>query len=152
MYNIYISCSNDMLSTAPMVKNLFKGCKGVDVKHHVKGASYKKEHLQQADAVIFILPNLNWMWCLDKLTKGLLGELIYCLNTRRPTFIAYKGSDGDIGIYPAVITDDLCISGIAGCKDTIFTVIESNLLPPKLSSMTECSAPSGELTNFETTY
>lgn len=151
MYNIYISCSYDMPYTPPEVKGLFKDYKGVDVKYFEKGTSYKKEYLEQSNAVIFVLPDMNWAWDISKLNRGVLEEFIHCLNTRKPVFIAYKTASGTLGVYPAIITDDLCIQGIAGSKDSIFRLIESNLLPQKPSSVVECST-SEELTNFETTY
>lgn len=50
--------------------------------------------------------------------KGMLSELIWCINHRVPMFLAYKSANG-LGIYTAEIDDNLTFKGIAGTADPL---------------------------------
>lgn len=49
-------------------------------------------------------------------SKGMLSELIWCINHRVPMFLAYKSANG-LGIYTAEIDDNLTFKGIADPLD-----------------------------------
>lgn len=82
------------------------------VSYWQKNQEYSLEGISKAKAVVFVLPNYAWEYSLHKLSKGMLSELVYCLNNKKDMYIAYKRASGAIGIYAAEITDDLMISGI----------------------------------------
>lgn len=153
MYKIYISCPYDMPMVPPKIKKHFES-HDVDVKYSQKGVTYRKEWLEQADAVIFVLPNMNFKWDVCKLTNGVLKELVYCLNTRMPYYVAYTTSDGKLGIYPGMLTDDMDITGVTNARDSITVLMDSNLAPSNDSSVIDYDPPVEDkaLTSFETTY
>lgn len=157
MHRIYVSCSLDMPTMPTKVKRCFADYDAY-VSYYQKGITYKKEWLEQADMVVFVLPYGNFAWDVNKLTNGVLKELIYCLNTHKPYFISYTTSDGKLGIYPAMINDELCITGIANAKNSIFTLMQNKLPGGVLAKSSEpCSKLSEgksfeELTNFNESY
>lgn len=56
--------------------------------------------------------------------KGMLSELIWCINHRVPMFLAYKSANG-LGIYTAEIDDNLTFKGIAGTADNFYQIINN---------------------------
>ena len=54
-------------------------------------------------------------------SKGMLSELIWCINHRVPMFLAYKSANG-LGIYTAEIDDNLTFKGIA---DNFYQIINN---------------------------
>lgn len=57
-------------------------------------------------------------------SKGMLSELIWCINHRVPMFLAYKSANG-LGIYTAEIDDNLTFKGIAGTADNFYQIINN---------------------------
>ena len=68
--------------------------------------------------------------------KGMLSELIWCINHRVPMFLAYKSANG-LGIYTAEIDDNLTFKGIA---DNFYQIINNQL-------GSDCVYLKGELTH-----
>lgn len=57
-------------------------------------------------------------------SKGMLSELIWCINHRVPMFLAYKSANG-LGIYATEIDDNLTFKGIAGTANTFYQIINN---------------------------
>lgn len=122
--NIYISCPysfSDGLDT--VFKYLSFHVVG-SIACNKRGETYDFSLLEQADCVVFVLDNLKWQEKLENISRGMLSELIYCLNHKKSFYLAYRSADG-INIYGARITDDLLLSGIAGTKGNIFKLQET---------------------------
>lgn len=122
--NIYISCPysfSDGLDT--VFKYLSFHVVG-SIACNRRGETYDFSLLEQADCVVFVLDNLKWQEKLENISRGMLSELIYCLNHKKSFYLAYRSADG-INIYGARITDDLLLSGIAGTKGNIFKLQET---------------------------
>lgn len=122
--NIYISCPysfSDGLDT--VFKYLSFHVVG-SIACNKRGETYDFSLLEQADCVVFVLDNLKWQEKLENISRGMLSELIYCLNHKKSFYLAYRSADG-INIYGARITDDLLLSGIAGTKGNIFKIQDS---------------------------
>lgn len=122
--NIYISCPysfSDGLDT--VFKYLSFHVVG-SIACNKRGETYDFSLLEQADCVVFVLDNLKWQEKLENISRGMLSELIYCLNHKKSFYLAYRSADG-INIYGARITDNLLLSGIAGTKGNIFKLQET---------------------------
>lgn len=122
--NIYISCPYSFSDGLDKVfKYLSFHVVGL-ITCNKRGGTYDFSLLEQADCVVFVLDNLKWQEKLENISRGMLSELIYCLNHKKSFYIAYRSADG-INIYGAKITEDLLLSGIAGTKGNIFKLQET---------------------------
>lgn len=52
----------------------------------------------------------------------MLSELLWCINHRVPTFLAYKSANG-LGIYGTEIDDNLNFKGVAGTVDNFYKIL-----------------------------
>ena len=135
MKNIYISCPySESTKLAEVTGFLNKNLKDlinkdlVKINYSNKNTSYDITKLEKSDLVIFVLEKYSFQMCLEKMTRGIISELMWCLNNRVPIFLAYKSSKG-LQIYGAEITDDLKFTGIANTGNTICDImnfLESN--------------------------
>lgn len=133
MSQIYVS---GPWSFATGVQQVVKSIKAKDKANNVvyseKGREYQISKLEQSDYVVFVLESFAWSQKLESISKGVLTELIWCINHRIPMFLAYKSANG-LGIYSAEIDDSLKFKGIAGTADNIYQIIKlgSNETPCK---------------------
>ena len=127
---IYLSYSYKDSIPFDTVEDLVKAHK-CELTYSLRTEPYDASKMQKADAVVFALPNLTWKIHMDYLTSGVLSELMWCINSKKPLYMLYKSAVG-LAIYKAVITEDLEICGVSGSGNTIFTV-------GKLKSYTDLS-------------
>lgn len=135
----YISCSKKEDRIKVKVIQMLKSHK-IEASCYERG-EYDEHLLEKADACVFILPDNAFEYALEKLNSGCLFELVYCLNTRKPIFIAYKNRYDEYKIYGARITDRLTVQGIA---ETSYNV--ARLEEIKLENKKE------EISNLENFY
>lgn len=111
MSQIYVSGPWSFASgVQQVVKSIKTKSKGDKVVYSEKGTEYQFSKLEQSDYVVFVL---------ESISKGMLSELIWCINHRVPMFLAYKSANG-LGIYTAEIDDNLTFKGIAlSHQDTV---------------------------------
>lgn len=110
---VYISgCTRTMSKYIVETSSLLRRS-GHEAYFHKQNTDYDPSLLQQADATVFVLPDLSWETPLRKLSQGSLKELLYCLNNKKDFYIAYKTFSGVLKIYAAEITEELCIRGIS---------------------------------------
>ena len=96
---------------------------GCELMYSLRMEPYDTSKMQKADAVVFALPNLTWKVHMDCLTSGVLSELMWCINSKKPLYMLYESTVG-LAIYKAVITEDLEICGVSGSGNTIFAIGE----------------------------
>lgn len=118
MSQIYVSDPWSFTSgVQQVVKSIKAKSKGDKVVYSEKGTEYQFSKLEQSDYVV--LDGFAWQQRLESISKGMLSELIWCINHRVPMFLAYKSANG-LGIYTAEIDDNLTFKGIAlSHQDTV---------------------------------
>lgn len=123
MSQIYVSgpwsFASGVLQVVESIKTQSKGDK---VVYSEKGTEYQFSKLEQSDYVVFVLD--AWQQRLESISKGMLSELIWCINHRVPMFLAYKSANG-LGIYATEIDDNLTFKGIAGTANTFYQIINN---------------------------
>lgn len=122
--NIYVSCPHSFSEGLDKVLKYLSYYVVDSVTCNRKGESYDFSLLEQADCVVFIIDRFKWQEKLENISRGMLHELIYCLNHKKSFYLAYQAADG-MNIYGAQITPDLVLSGIAGTKGNIFKLQDS---------------------------
>lgn len=125
MSQIYVSgpwsFASGVLQVVESIKTQSKGDK---VVYSEKGTEYQFSKLEQSDYVVFVLDGFAWQQRLESISKGMLSELIWCINHRVPMFLAYKSANG-LGIYATEIDDNLTFKGIAGTANTFYQIINN---------------------------
>lgn len=119
---IYVSCPWAFSNGLDQVVKYLKQHTGMEVLYSKKGEDYQFSKLEQADHVVFILDGFSWQSKLENISKGMLTELMWCLNHKKSFYLAYRASTG-LGIYGAEIDENLQLKGIAGTANNIFTVL-----------------------------
>lgn len=123
MSQIYVSGPWSFASgVQQVVKSIKAKSKGDKVVYSEKGTEYQFSKLEQSDYVV--LDGFAWQQRLESISKGMLSELIWCINHRVPMFLAYKSANG-LGIYTAEIDDNLTFKGIAGTADNFYQIINN---------------------------
>lgn len=123
---VYLSCSyrnHHRLKEAITVLS-----KTYDISYNEKEVSaYDDSKIQKAEFVGIILSNFDWSRALNLLSSGVLKEVVWCINNRKPMFIVYKTrTEGIIKLYSARITSELTIEGIAETTMNVKTLSEIN--------------------------
>jgi hypothetical protein len=125
MSQIYVSgpwsFASGVLQVVESIKTQSKGDK---VVYSEKGTEYQFSKLEQSDYVVFVLDGFAWQQRLESISKGMLSELIWCINHRVPMFLAYKSANG-LGIYATEIDDNLTFKGIAGTANIFYQIINN---------------------------
>jgi hypothetical protein len=125
MSQIYVSgpwsFASGVLQVVESIKTQSKGDK---VVYSEKGTEYQFSKLEQSDYVVFVLDGFAWQQRLESISKGMLSELIWCINHRVPMFLAYKSANG-LGIYATEIDDNLTFKGIVGTANTFYQIINN---------------------------
>lgn len=125
MSQIYVSgpwsFASGVLQVVESIKTQSKGDK---VVYSEKGTEYQFSKLEQFDYVVFVLDGFAWQQRLESISKGMLSELIWCINHRVPMFLAYKSANG-LGIYATEIDDNLTFKGIVGTANTFYQIINN---------------------------
>lgn len=120
MSQIYVSCPWSFSSgLTQVVKSIKQKVRDDKVVYSEKGADYQFSKLEQSDYVVFVLDGFAWQQKLESISRGMLSELVWCINHRVPFFLAYKAANG-LGIYGAEIDDNLQFKGIAGTADNLY--------------------------------
>lgn len=96
-----------------VVKSIKVKSRADKVVYSEKGTEYQFSKLEQSDYVVFVLDGFAWQQKLESISKGMLSELMWCVNHRVPMFLAYKSANG-LGIYSTEIDENLNFKGIAG--------------------------------------
>lgn len=122
---VYISCPWSFSSGLDRVAK-YLSSHGVEVSFCSKKDTYQFSKIEQADYVVFVLEDFKWQEKLENISKGMLSELIWCLNNRKPFFLAYVSTVG-LAIYSAEIGGDLVLRGVAGTSDNLFKIINNPL-------------------------
>lgn len=122
--NIYVSCPHSFSEGLDKVLKYLSYYDVDSVTCNRKGEFYDFSLLERADCVIFVIDDFKWQEKLENISRGILHELVYCLNHKKSFYLAYRAADG-IDIYGAQITPDLVFSGIAGTKGNIFKIYDS---------------------------
>lgn len=86
------------------------------------GEDYQFSKLEQSNYVVFVLDGFAWQQKLENISRGMLSELLWCINHRIPMFLAYKSANG-LGIYGTEIDDNLNFKGVAGTADNFYQII-----------------------------
>lgn len=113
MKNVYVSCSWNNPKELDKTKSTLE-TKGFSVTSNGKIEKYDSTKIKKADFVVFVLSGFQWGCPLEKLSGGILKELVWCLNNRKPIFIMYKTCSGELHPYAVEITEGLVIQGLAG--------------------------------------
>lgn len=90
------------------------------VVYSEKGEDYQFSKLEQSNYVV--LDGFAWQQKLENISRGMLSELLWCINHRIPMFLAYKSANG-LGIYGTEIDDNLNFKGVAGTADNFYQII-----------------------------
>lgn len=106
--NIYVSCPHSFSEGLDKVLKYLSYHVIDSVTCNRKGESYNFSLLEQADCVIFILDRFKWQEKLENISRGMLFELVHCLNHKKSFYLAYQAADG-VNIYGAQITPDLVV-------------------------------------------
>ena len=125
MSQIYVSGPWSFASgVLQVVKSIKAKSRADKVVYSEKGTEYQFSKLEQSDYVVFVLDGFAWQQRLESISKGMLSELIWCINHRVPMFLAYKSANG-LGIYATEIDDNLTFKGIAGTANTFYQIINN---------------------------
>lgn len=149
---IYVSCPWAFYNGLDQTVKYLKQNTEAEVLYNKKGEDYQFSKLEQADHVVFILDGFSWQSKLENISKGMLTELMWCINHKKSFYLAYRASTG-LGIYGAEIDENLQFKGIAGTANNLITILPEigNVQP--CCSMRYVSKP--ELTyglDFENVY
>lgn len=126
MSQIYVSGPWSFASgVLQVVKSIKAKSKGDKVVYSEKGTEYQFSKLEQSDYVVFVLDRFAWQQRLESISKGMLSELIWCINHKVPMFLAYKNLANGLGIYTAEIDDNLNFKGITGTADNFYQIINN---------------------------
>lgn len=110
MNQIYVSgpwsFSSGVLQVVKSIKTKSKD----KVVYSEKGEDYQFSKLEQSNYVV--LDGFAWQQKLENISRGMLSELLWCINHRIPMFLAYKSANG-LGIYGTEIDDNLNFKGVA---------------------------------------
>lgn len=120
---VYISCPWSFSSGLDRVAKYLNN-HDVEVSFCSKKDTYQFSKIEQADYVIFVLENFKWQEKLENISKGMLSELIWCLNNKKSFFLAYVSATG-LAIYGAKIDEDFVLRGVAGTGDNLFKIINN---------------------------
>lgn len=90
------------------------------VVYSEKGEDYQFSKLEQSNYVV--LDGFAWQQKLENISRGMLSELLWCINHRIPMFLAYKSANG-LGIYGTEIDDNLNFKGVAGTADNFYQIV-----------------------------
>lgn len=137
-----------------VVKSIKTKSKGDKIVYSEKGTEYQFSKLEQSDYVVFVLDGFAWQQRLESISKGMLSELIWCINHRVPMFLAYKSANG-LGIYTAEIDDNLTFKGIAGTADNFYQIINNQfgtIVAPKGTSPESILGYQGTLLGSDCVY
>lgn len=124
--SIYVSCPWSFSDGLEKVLKYLSNYEIDSVTYNKKETDYDFSLLEKADCVIFVLENFKWQERLENISRGMLTELVWCLNNRKPIFIAYRSANG-LKIYSAEITDTLVFQGIARTSGSIFQILKMSL-------------------------
>lgn len=95
--------------------------KSIKAKSKDKGEDYQFSKLEQSNYVV--LDGFAWQQKLENISRGMLSELLWCVNHRIPMFLAYKSTNG-LGIYGTEIDDNLNFKGVAGTADNFYKILD----------------------------
>ena len=102
----------------------------VDIKLWERDGRYCDSWLDNADAVIFLLPDLSWGTKHNDLPIGLKRELSRAYAQNKKIFIGYETQSGDLNFYEADVilgTSNDRISGVAGTTASLKNHLRSIL-------------------------
>jgi len=104
----------------------------IDVKLWERDGRYEDSWLNNADAVIFLLPDLSWGTKYNDLPIGLKRELSRAYAMNKKIFIGYETQMKDLNFYETDVilgfnpgTSNDRISGIAGTTDSLKKYLKS---------------------------
>jgi hypothetical protein len=83
------------------------------------------EYFQNANEVVFMLPDNEFNYSIDSLPIGVKRELKEALRSGKKTYVAYITSGGDYNIYEAE-ANGLIFGGVKGTANTIFNNTEAD--------------------------
>lgn len=95
---------------------------GIQAYSWLRGAPYHTRLLDEADAVVVILPDFNWKHSRLSLPNGVKNEISRAKSQAKPIYLAYVPTSinaGEMSIYKTTI-DSGMFSGIPGTSGTLF--------------------------------
>lgn len=122
MNQIYVSGPWSFFSGVLQVVKSIKTKSKDKVVYSEKGEDYQFSKLEQSNYVVFVLDGFAWQQKLENISRGMLSELLWCINHRIPMFLAYKSANG-LGIYGTEIDDNLNFKGVTGTADNFYQII-----------------------------
>lgn len=122
MSQIYVSGPWSFASGVLQVVKSIKTKSKDKVVYSEKGEDYQFSKLEQSNYVVFVLDGFAWQQKLENISRGMLSELLWCINHRIPMFLAYKSANG-LGIYSTEIDENLNFKGIAGTADNFYQIV-----------------------------
>lgn len=130
MSQIYISGPYSFASGVRRVAEIIKS-KSIENKvvYNERGTAYQPSKLEQSDYVVFVLDDFAWQQTLENISKGVLSELLWCINHRIPMFLAYKSANG-LQIYGTEIDHDLNFKGVAGTGNNFYSIVANFIDAP----------------------
>lgn len=123
MNQIYVSGPWSFASGVLQVVKSIKTKSKDKVVYSEKGEDYQFSKLEQSNYVVFVLDGFAWQQKLENISRGMLSELLWCVNHRIPMFLAYKSANG-LGIYGTEIDDNLNFKGVAGTADNFYKILD----------------------------
>lgn len=85
MNQIYVSGPWSFASgVLQVVKSIKVKSRADKVVYSEKGTEYQFSKLEQSDYVVFVLDGFAWQQKLESISKGMLSELMWCVNHRAP--------------------------------------------------------------------
>lgn len=116
MFQVLGLFSSGVLQVVKSIKTKSKD----KVVYSEKGEDYQFSKLEQSNYVV--LDGFAWQQKLENISRGMLSELLWCINHRVPMFLAYKSANG-LGIYGTEIDDNLNFKGVAGTVDNFYKIL-----------------------------
>jgi len=110
----YNTSPEDFKKVANLLKN-YNHC----ITYWEIGGVYNNDWVKNSDAVVFMLPDNEWMCKTGNLPIGVYREFSMVKQHKKDVFIAYKlRGSGEYKIYQAIVVDNN-ISGKAGTSNHI---------------------------------
>lgn len=107
--------------------------KKLKVTYWERSSKYNHKLLDDADAVIFILPGIQFKATCDTLPIGLKTELSRAYALNKKIYVGYVTSTGSYNIYNAD-TDGKSIEGVGRTSNTIYGELEHDKAARKIAA------------------
>lgn len=97
-----------------------------------RGTRYDSQMINNADAVVFILPDTGFLANYFELPAGVRSELRFAYENNKKIFLGYITRNGDYQFYEASVDENLSIQGIGGTYKEIYNFAKCRTHIPEL--------------------